>query len=61
MERDNIPVEEIMKRITRQIDEEMKIKLCDFVITNNDQQLVIPQVLEIHKKFLNANSIPLSH
>jgi dephospho-CoA kinase len=51
MERDHIPVEEIMKRITRQIDEEMKIKLCDFVIINNDQQLVIPQVLELHKRF----------
>ena len=49
-----------MKRISRQMDEEMKMKLCDFVITNNDQQLVIPQVMEIHKKFMNANSIPLS-
>ena len=51
MERDHIPVEEIMKRITRQIDEGMKMKLCDFVFTNNDQQLVIPQVLELHRKF----------
>lgn len=52
MDRDQLPVEEIMKRISRQIDEEMKMKLCDFVITNNDQQLVIPQVLELHKKFI---------
>lgn len=51
MERDKIPVEEIMKRISRQIDEEMKMKLCDFVITNNDQQLVIPQIIELDKKF----------
>ena len=51
MDRDNLPVEEVMKRISRQIDEEMKMKLCDFVITNNDQQLVIPQVLELDKKF----------
>lgn len=51
MKRDNLPVEEVMKRISRQIDEEMKMKLCDFVITNNDQQLVIPQVLELHRKF----------
>lgn len=52
MDRDHIPVEEIMKRISRQIDEEMKMKLCDFIITNNDTQLVIPQVLELHKKFI---------
>lgn len=51
MDRDNLPAEEVMKRISRQIDEEMKMKLCNFVITNNDQQLVIPQVLELHKKF----------
>ncbi len=51
MKRDNLPVEEVMKRISRQIDEEMKMKLCNFVITNNDQQWVIPQVLELNKKF----------
>jgi dephospho-CoA kinase len=51
MKRDNLPVEEVMKRISRQIDEEMKMKLCDFVITNNDEQLVIPQVVELDKKF----------
>lgn len=50
MKRDRLPVEEVMKRISRQIDEEMKMKLCDMVIINNEQQLVIPQVLEIHRK-----------
>jgi dephospho-CoA kinase len=56
MDRDKIPVEEIMKRISRQIDEEMKMKLCDFVITNNEQQLVIPQVLKLHANFLRSLS-----
>lgn len=51
MDRDKTTIEEVMKRVSRQIDEEMKMKLCDFVITNNDQQLVIPQVLELDKKF----------
>lgn len=51
MERDGTTVEEIMKRISRQIDEEMKMKLCDHVIINNDQKLVIPQVLDLHKIF----------
>ena len=53
--RDHLPVEEVMKRISHQIDEEMKMKLCDFVITNNDQQLVIPQVLALHQKFSAEN------
>jgi dephospho-CoA kinase len=51
MDRDGLPAEDIMKRISRQIDEEMKMKLCDFVITNNEERLVIPQVLELDKKF----------
>lgn len=50
MERDNLPAAEVMKRISNQLDEEMKMKLCDFVITNNEQQLVIPQVIELDKK-----------
>lgn len=51
MRRDNLPVEEIMKRISRQLDEEMKMKLCDYVITNNDQELVLPQVLALDQQF----------
>ena len=41
-----------MKRMSRQIDEEMKMKLCNFIIVNNEQQLVIPQVLELHQRFI---------
>ena len=51
MDRDGLPVEDVMKRITRQIDEEMKMKLCNFVIVNNEERLVMPQVLELYKKF----------
>jgi dephospho-CoA kinase len=51
MDRDNLAIEEVMKRVSRQLDEEEKMKLCHFVITNNDQQLVMPQVLELDKKF----------
>lgn len=57
MDRDRLPVDEVMKRISRQIDEEMKMKLCDHIITNNEQQLVIPQVLELHKKFLAGEKV----
>ena len=49
--RDGVTKEEIMKRINRQMDEEEKMKRCDFVITNDEQELVIPQVLELDKKF----------
>ena len=51
MKRDGLPEEEILKRINRQINEEMKMKLCDFVVTNNEQELLVPQVLKLHQHF----------
>ncbi|MBL7730567.1 MAG: dephospho-CoA kinase, partial [Chitinophagaceae bacterium] len=44
MDRDGLSTEEVLKRISRQIDEEMKMKLCNYVIRNNDRELVLPQV-----------------
>lgn len=51
MDRDGLSAEQVMKRISHQLDEEKKMELCDFVITNNEEQLVIPQVIELDKKF----------
>jgi len=51
MARDGISETEVMKRINRQMDEKKKMDLCDFVIINDEQQLVIPQVMELHHKF----------
>lgn len=52
MKRDNITHDQAMARIEKQMDEETKIGLCDFVIINDEQQMVIPQVLYLHQKFL---------
>ena len=52
MDRDGFSREEILSRMDRQINEEMKLKLCDFVINNDEQELVIPQVLGLHTSFL---------
>ena len=52
MDRENINREEVIKRMKRQIDEEIKMMLCDFVIKNDEQELVIPQVLKLHEQFL---------
>lgn len=52
MDRDGVTRDEVMRRINRQIDEEIKMRLCDFIIQNNEQQLVIPQVLALHQKLV---------
>jgi len=56
MERDGVKKEDVIKRANRQIDEEIKMRLCDFVIVNNDQELVIPQVLELHSRLLEMSA-----
>jgi len=55
MDRDRLTREEVISRMQRQIDEEIKMRLCDFVIMNDDQQLLIPQVLKLHEQFLKES------
>jgi dephospho-CoA kinase len=52
MERDHISAAEVTARINKQMDEEEKLRLCDYVIVNDEQQLLIPQVLALHDQFL---------
>ena len=58
MQRDGASREEIMSRMNRQLDENIKMKLCDFIIINNEQEPVIPQVLALHRKFSEMSSLP---
>jgi len=53
MHRDGASREEVLARMNNQIDETIKMKLCDFVIVNDEQQAVLPQVLSLHQKFLS--------
>lgn len=53
MKRDNVNREEVLARMTKQIEETIKMRLCDFIIYNDEQQLVIPQVLALHQKLLS--------
>lgn len=52
MNRDNVSREAVLARMNNQLDETIKMKLCDFVIVNDEQTAVLPQVLDLHKKFL---------
>lgn len=48
--RDGLSEEDIIARMRSQIREEEKIKLCNYHILCNDEEMVIPQVLNIFKK-----------
>jgi len=52
MKRDHVTREEVEARMANQWDDEKKTALSDFVIINDGKMLVIPQVLEIHRKLI---------
>ncbi len=47
--------ETIMARESNQWDEDMKTKLSDFIIINDDIRAVLPQILTIHNKLITSN------
>ncbi len=52
MERDEVTKERVEAIMKNQMSSTEKIKRSDFVVTNDNQYLVIPQVLELHESFL---------
>jgi dephospho-CoA kinase len=51
--RDGFSRDEILNREARQFSEEKKLQLADYAIKNDNSELVIPQVLALHERFLN--------
>ncbi len=45
--------EDVLKIIRSQMPEEEKIKRADFVIRNDETELVIPQVIKLHERFID--------
>lgn len=56
MKRDSISEEAVQARMSKQMNEEEKMKRCDFVIYNDETQLLIPQVLALHEQLLSLKA-----
>ena len=52
MARNNISEAAVKLRIENQMDEETKMSLCDAVILNDEEDLLIPQVVAFHENLL---------
>ncbi len=52
MERDGVTEEQVMERISKQLTDEEKIKMADFIIINDGITPLLPQVWSLHQKFL---------
>lgn len=53
VQRDHVTEAQVLARIRQQMPESEKVKRADFVIYNDEQQMLIPQVWEAHKTILN--------
>ncbi len=53
LKRDNYSEMEINQRIENQISQEEKEKLSDYIIVNDERNLLLPQIIEIHEKLIN--------
>jgi dephospho-CoA kinase len=52
IKRDHTTREEVIARLQKQLDESIKMKLCNYVINNNEQELMVPQVVALHQQLL---------
>jgi dephospho-CoA kinase len=55
MQRDKISKELAEKKISQQMNEEEKMKLCDFLIINDETISLIQQVLSVHEQLLSLS------
>ncbi|MDP1745480.1 MAG: dephospho-CoA kinase [Bacteroidota bacterium] len=54
MQRDKVTQAEVELRISNQLNDDEKIKRSQFVIHNDEQQLLIPQILNIHDQITKS-------
>ncbi|TDQ07013.1 dephospho-CoA kinase [Pedobacter metabolipauper] len=55
MERDTVTTEQVKARMDKQFSDEIKQNMADYLITNNETESLILQVLELHQAFLKIN------
>jgi dephospho-CoA kinase len=46
-------VEQVQAIVEKQMPEDKKMELADYIIVNDETKLVIPQVLALHQTFVN--------
>jgi dephospho-CoA kinase len=52
IDRDNSPKKAIEARMEKQLSPSIALKLCDAVIVNDNQQAILPQIMNIHHQLL---------
>jgi dephospho-CoA kinase len=56
LQRDKVERGSVIARMANQVGEQERLRIADHVVQNDDHQLVIPQVLAIHRELLELAS-----
>lgn len=57
MKRDGVDEHKTKSRMANQIDEKIKMMLCDYIVHNDDVHALLPQVLELDRLF-SSGTLP---
>jgi len=57
VQRDQLNEDQVIARMSKQMNEEDKMRLCDYVILNDESQLLIPQVVALHEILLEKSKM----
>jgi dephospho-CoA kinase len=52
IERSQLSRDQITERMNNQMDDEARVKLSDYVISNSENDMIIPAILKIHNEIL---------
>ena len=52
MKRSNLTYKAVEERMSRQMDDAQKMKLCNYIIVNDNVLAIIPQVLKLHQQWM---------
>ena len=55
LQRDKATKEEVLARMSKQLSDQEKIPLADFIILNDGKAPLVPQILKIHDKLIDIN------
>ena len=50
--RSNLTKEQVLERTRNQMNDEERVKLSDYVISNSENDMIIPEILKIHKDII---------
>lgn len=52
MLRDGLSMQEVDARISKQMKEELKMERCDYILHNDEKELLLPQIISLHETLL---------